>query len=243
MRRRLGGQRTEPRELTTRPRDLVTERSRSLRFAAFASGRAAWHDGGCMVALDSQQAQSAFAKAQEHWRAAIDAHRTAPPDAGFSARLAALAHAALEEARVCLEADEAGFLKPRASGQARAEPGIGKSTGAVRVDRRAGLLRPRSGTMRSARGGHARHRHARLLAKPAKRRDLARSLGLNMRVQALMPVRPSTNCDAAGQAGAGVGAGVGVVRGDDRLRRARPAQRSPARLGGRRSVRQLHRGR
>ena len=61
---------------------------------------------------DEQQTQTAFAQAQEHWRAAIDAHRTAPPDAGFSARLATLAQAALEEARVCLEADEAGFEWP-----------------------------------------------------------------------------------------------------------------------------------
>jgi hypothetical protein len=65
-----------------------------------------------MAKVDPQQAQTAFAQAQKHWREAIDAHRTAPPDAGFSARLAVLAHAALEEARVCLEADEAGFEWP-----------------------------------------------------------------------------------------------------------------------------------
>jgi hypothetical protein len=65
-----------------------------------------------MAKVDPQQAQTAFAQAQQHWREAIDAHRAAPPDAGFSARLAVLAHAALEEARVCLEADEAGFEWP-----------------------------------------------------------------------------------------------------------------------------------
>jgi len=65
-----------------------------------------------MAKVDPQQAQTAFAQAQKHWREAIDAHRTAPPDAGFSARLAVLAQAALEEARVCLEADEAGFEWP-----------------------------------------------------------------------------------------------------------------------------------
>ena len=65
-----------------------------------------------MAKVDPQEAQTAFAKAQQHWRAAIDAHRTAPPDAGFSARLATLAQAALEEARVCLEADEARFEWP-----------------------------------------------------------------------------------------------------------------------------------
>ena len=65
-----------------------------------------------MAKIDPQHAQTAFATAQQHWRAAIDAHRTAPPDAGFSARLATLAQAALEEARVCREADEAGFEWP-----------------------------------------------------------------------------------------------------------------------------------
>jgi hypothetical protein len=65
-----------------------------------------------MAAVDSEQAQSAFERAQEHWRAAIDAHRTAPPDAGFSARLAALADAALEEAVACREADAAGYEWP-----------------------------------------------------------------------------------------------------------------------------------
>ena len=65
-----------------------------------------------MATLDPQQAQTEFAQAQEHWRAAIDAHRTAPPDAAFSTRLTALAQAALEEARVCLAADEAGLEWP-----------------------------------------------------------------------------------------------------------------------------------
>jgi hypothetical protein len=70
--------------------------------------------------LDPQQAQTAFA-AQQHWREAIDAHRSAPPDAGFSVRLAVLAEAALEEARVCLAADEAGFEWPPHRG-ANSEP-------------------------------------------------------------------------------------------------------------------------
>jgi hypothetical protein len=65
-----------------------------------------------MAKVDPQEAQTAFAQAQQHWRAAIDGHRTAPPDAGFSARLATLAEAAFEEARVCIEADEAGFEWP-----------------------------------------------------------------------------------------------------------------------------------
>lgn len=45
---------------------------------------------------------------------AIGAHKLAPPDAGFAARLAALAHAASEAARVCREADAAGYEWPPA---------------------------------------------------------------------------------------------------------------------------------
>jgi hypothetical protein len=74
-----------------------------------------------MAVVDQQDTQTAFAQAQQRWRAAIDAHRTAPPDAGFSARLATLAAAALEEARVCLEADAAGFEWPPHRG-ANSEP-------------------------------------------------------------------------------------------------------------------------
>jgi hypothetical protein len=39
------------------------------------------------------EAQAAFRDAQERWRAALEAHRSAPPDSGFSARLAGLAEA------------------------------------------------------------------------------------------------------------------------------------------------------
>ena len=45
-----------------------------------------------------ERAQSAFREAQEEWRRALESHRLAPPDAGFSARLAALASAAAAEA-------------------------------------------------------------------------------------------------------------------------------------------------
>jgi hypothetical protein len=74
-----------------------------------------------MATVDPQLAQTAFAQAQQHWRRAIEAHRAAPPDAGFSARLTALAHAALEEAQVCRAADEAGFEWPPHRG-ANSEP-------------------------------------------------------------------------------------------------------------------------
>ena len=67
-----------------------------------------------------EQAQAAFRDAQEAWRGALEAHRLAPPDAGFSARLAGLADAARAEAEACRAADLAGFEWPphRASSSA-----------------------------------------------------------------------------------------------------------------------------
>jgi hypothetical protein len=72
-----------------------------------------------------------FRAAQEYWRAALSSHRLAPPDTGFSARLAALAAAASEEAAACREADAAGFEWPphRASSNAppwELRPGSGR---------------------------------------------------------------------------------------------------------------------
>ncbi len=58
------------------------------------------------------RAKSAFREAQEEWRRALEAHRLAPPDAAFSARLAALASAAASEAAACRESDAAGFEWP-----------------------------------------------------------------------------------------------------------------------------------
>jgi hypothetical protein len=66
-----------------------------------------------MVDRDQEEkAQAAFGRAQREWRAAIEAHRLAPPDAGFSARLAALSDAASAEADACRAADAAGFAWP-----------------------------------------------------------------------------------------------------------------------------------
>jgi hypothetical protein len=78
-----------------------------------------------------QQAQSAFREAQEEWRRALESHRLAPPDAGFSARLAGLAAAAAAEATACREADAAGFEWPphRASANKppyELQPGTGR---------------------------------------------------------------------------------------------------------------------
>ena len=76
--------------------------------------------------------------------AAIEAHRAAPPDAGFSARLTALAQAALEEAQVCREADEAGFEWPPHRG-ANSEPPYELRPGSGRrgPDGAMATLRPR----------------------------------------------------------------------------------------------------
>jgi hypothetical protein len=65
-----------------------------------------------VVKVTEDAAQVAFRDAQEAWRRALEAHRLAPPDAGFSARLARLAAAARAEAAACREADAAGFEWP-----------------------------------------------------------------------------------------------------------------------------------
>jgi hypothetical protein len=65
-----------------------------------------------MTDSTDQRAQAAFRAAQAHWREALDAHRLAPPDAGFSARLADLAGAARAESDACREAEAAGFAWP-----------------------------------------------------------------------------------------------------------------------------------
>ncbi|MGH2850133.1 MAG: hypothetical protein ACRDLP_05895 [Solirubrobacteraceae bacterium] len=78
-----------------------------------------------------ERAQTAFRLAQEQWRQALQSHNLAPPDAGFSARLAALASAAAAEASACREADAAGFEWPphRASANKpphELQPGTGR---------------------------------------------------------------------------------------------------------------------
>ncbi len=65
-----------------------------------------------MAPAAEKRAQAAFRSAQEAWADALAAHRLAPPDAGFSARLAALSAAAHAEARACREAEAAGFEWP-----------------------------------------------------------------------------------------------------------------------------------
>lgn len=59
------------------------------------------------------QIQAAFQLAQRQWIGAIRAHRLAPPDAGFSRRLAALSEAAHAEAEICRTAHAKGYVWPR----------------------------------------------------------------------------------------------------------------------------------
>jgi hypothetical protein len=54
-----------------------------------------------MADEEDREIQAAFQAAQRQWIGAIRAHRLAPPDAAFSARLAALAGAAHAEAEIC----------------------------------------------------------------------------------------------------------------------------------------------
>ena len=75
-------------------------------------------------------AEDAFAEAREVWRAALREHVLAPPDAGFSARLAGLAAAATQRAAACEAAYEDGFEWPPARGGAQPpyelRPGSGR---------------------------------------------------------------------------------------------------------------------
>ena len=84
-----------------------------------------------MATIGEQDAQSAFRDAQELWRGALEAHRLAPPDAGFGVRLSGLAAAARAEAEACRAADQAGFEWPphRASSSTppyELQPGSGR---------------------------------------------------------------------------------------------------------------------
>ena len=68
-----------------------------------------------------QQILGDFKDGMASWASAVQAHKQAPPDLGFAARLAALAQGASEAARVCRAADAAGFEWPPAR-KADSEP-------------------------------------------------------------------------------------------------------------------------
>lgn len=65
-----------------------------------------------MAAEDPLQRE--FQEVQERWRRAIDQHRMAPPDAGFSQRVRDLSEACAAEADVCRRAATAGWAWPPA---------------------------------------------------------------------------------------------------------------------------------
>jgi hypothetical protein len=76
---------------------------------------------------DSEQA---FREARRIWREALRGHVLAPPDAGFSGRLAALAAAAAQRAAACEAAYKDGSEWPAARGGAKPpyelQPGSGR---------------------------------------------------------------------------------------------------------------------
>ena len=75
-----------------------------------------------MATAAENRAQAAFRDAQARWGEALEAHRLAPPDAGFSIRLAALSEAASAEAEACRAADAAGFEWPPHRASSRKPP-------------------------------------------------------------------------------------------------------------------------
>ena len=76
------------------------------------------------------ESEQAFQEARATWRAALRDHVLAPPDAGFSARLANLAAAATQRADACEAAYKDGFEWPAARGGAKPphelQPGTGR---------------------------------------------------------------------------------------------------------------------
>lgn len=78
----------------------------------------------------SPDSEETFAGARAAWREALRAHALAPPDAGFSARLAGLATGARQRADACEAAYRDGFEWPPARGGANPpyelQPGTGR---------------------------------------------------------------------------------------------------------------------
>jgi hypothetical protein len=78
----------------------------------------------------TMESEQAFHEAREVWRAALREHVEAPPDAGFSGRIANLAAAAAKRAAACEAAHADGFEWPAARGGAEPpyelRPGTGR---------------------------------------------------------------------------------------------------------------------
>lgn len=64
------------------------------------------------MGIDDDPVQAEFAAVQSRWREVVQAHRMAPPDAGFSTRLADLAAVAQKQAEACRRAAAAGYSWP-----------------------------------------------------------------------------------------------------------------------------------
>jgi hypothetical protein len=98
-----------------------------------------------------EQILSDFKAGMASWAGSVQAHKEAPPDLGFAARLAALAQGASEAARVCRAADAQGFEWPparKADSEAPYElrPGTGRR-GPEHLWRRFDQAITRLGTM------------------------------------------------------------------------------------------------
>jgi len=78
----------------------------------------------------TMESEQAFQEARETWRAALREHVLAPPDSGFSSRIANLAAAAAKRAAACEAAHADGFEWPAARGGAKPpyelQPGTGR---------------------------------------------------------------------------------------------------------------------
>ncbi len=83
---------------------------------------------------NDERIQAEFRAVQEHWRSAVDAHRMAPPDSGFSARLAGLAEASRLEAEICRKAHDAGYAWPAAKSAGEQPYELRPGTGRRRPD-------------------------------------------------------------------------------------------------------------
>ena len=62
-----------------------------------------------VVADPDQQILSEFKEGMASWASAVQAHKQAPPDENFAARLTALSHGAGEAARVCRSSPRGRF--------------------------------------------------------------------------------------------------------------------------------------
>lgn len=71
--------------------------------------------------IDERSALQDFERGVAAWASAVDAHKMAPPDQDFAARLAALCQGAAALAAACREADAAGYEWPPAR-KADSEP-------------------------------------------------------------------------------------------------------------------------